>query len=658
MMDQTYAPPLRRKLTVSRRSVFPGVLLLLCIGAFLAPGAPFIIDGGIYTDMAKAMAERGAFDIGGNGGVDGAPALTKFLTDPRNGFVYPQYPSGYAVIAAPFYMAFGIHGLMLMNALSFGACLFMTFRLAERFYDARIGAYAAAIFAVATFAPVYVFPVWPHMLALVFWLAAFTFAAQAEDIKDRKAFYIRLLLAGAAIGAGINIRIDIFLAAIALFVWLRCFARPEDRLAPLALAVGAAPGLLLAAWFNAVKFGAFMPFSYNSTGGGGTDISRYTVILAVAGAVMAALWAFNARKIFLKARSAYGVLPLTAGLAGALALALLIEPLRDLVWRMTRGVYVLVVNLQAHGAYYQEGVERNEFGQLLFWDYPKKALLQSLPYLPLIALPVFHALRRKNTSRVALCLLAIAAPVAFYALNEWHGGGSYNMRYFTPALPFIATLSAAALGELMGKGGGAPERQTLLIIVAIAAFAYFGMQELAQSSPRLLAPASLYPQWLIAGLLALAIGIYLYTEKYARLALHAGLAALAYAGALNLYEEIGHEKAREEQRVIARDASAPIPEGALVLTQLPILLMPAEARGAFVMVGTEKTADQAAQAAAAFLAAGRCVYFHNPAQVRLIAPRLAAPVSEDPLWAPSRRYGEDPRLAFFTFESQREACAF
>ncbi len=197
--------------------------------------------------MARSVAENAALHIGANGGVDGAPALTKALTKAKDGLVYPQYPSGYALLAAPFYKAFGVHGLMLVNALSFAACMFLTFRLAERFYNARVAAYAAAIFALATFAPTYAFAIWPHMIALLFWLAGFYLAVAAADAPNRKSRYLRLLFAGLAIGAGINIRIDVFLAAIAIFLWLRAFARPDDRLAPLALIVGAVPGLLLAA---------------------------------------------------------------------------------------------------------------------------------------------------------------------------------------------------------------------------------------------------------------------------------------------------------------------------------------------------------------------------------------------------------------------------
>ena len=372
---------------------------------------------------------------------------------------------------------------------------------------------------------------------------------------------------------------------------------------------------------------------------------------------MTALWVFNVNQVFARARRTIGVKTAAVALALALCAALLATPLRDICWRIAKGAYVLVVNLQAHSAYYQEGVERNQFGQLLFWGYPKKALIQSLPYLPLIGLPAFHFFRGKNVSAVALCLLAIAAPIAFYSLNEWHGGGSYNMRYFMPALPFIAILSAAGLAELTRRAG-APSRAALMAVVVAAAGSYLLMQEIAHGSERLLAPASLYPQWAIAAVLTVSVAYYLRTKSGSRFALIASLCALAYGAAINLYEEAGHEKTRAEQLALSRDASRPIAAGSLILTTTPLVLRPAEANGAFVMAASKSTAPEAVQAADAFMQAGRCVYIHNPAARDLLTDRQHAAINPDPSWAPSRRFERDPRLAFYIFEDQEARCAF
>jgi hypothetical protein len=44
-----------------------------------------------------------------------------------------------------------------------------------------------------------------------------------------------------------------------------------------------------------------------------------------------------------------------------------------------------------------------------------------------------------------LCIMSL---FSFFALNQWHGGFSNNMRYFLPALPFLALLAAEAWRQI------------------------------------------------------------------------------------------------------------------------------------------------------------------------------------------------------------------
>ena len=634
---------------------FAAVAIVLAAGAFLAPGAPFIIDGGVYYDMARAMAENGALATAADSGVPGAPPLVRLLSVVHDGAVYPQYPSGYAFIAAPLYAAFGVHGLMLMNALGFALSIWLTYFIALRFYGAGVARWAAGVFAAATFAPTYAFGIWPHHLSLAFWLGAVACAVIANDAPGKRAFYGMLAASGLLIGAGFNIRIDVFLAALAVFFWLRLFARPQDRLAPLALLAGMTPGLLAASLLNYEKFGALLPLSYGASKGM-ASLGIYLPIAAAAGAACAAMWALNvpalASACFSKTRR-----PWALAASGLVIAAVAVSPLGDMLWRMIKGVYVLVVNLQAHDAYYQAGVERNEYGQLLFWGYPKKALIQSLPWMALVALPAAAAFRLRRFSALGLCALCVAAPICFYALNQWHGGGSYSMRYFLPATPFLAVLAAAGLRELVGDRPVA--RQTLLAAMAGASVLYLGLAEIGKASDRFLTPASLYPQWLIAAALVGAIGFYLARggDRARAAALHLAIFALAYAATVNLYEEIVHERTRAEQSAIANDISAPLREGSLVVTPMPILLIPAEAGGVSVAAPTTHTAAAAAQAAEAFAAAGRCVYFHNSYARDLVAPHLTRGIDPSAFWAASLRFSGDPRLAFFTFADAAD-CRF
>ena len=657
-MDQTLnltAPAATPKLSAKAGLVLLSVFLVL--GAFLAPSAPFIIDGGIYYDMARMMADEGSLAIAGNGGVEGAAPLTKHLAHAYNGAVYPQYPGGYALLAAPFYKLFGIHGLMLMNALSTLASLWLTYAIAAQLFDRRIAAWAAGILGVATFVPTYMFGVWPHMVALTFWLGATWLALCSQRAANMNASLGFLFASGLAIGAGLNIRIDLFLAAPVLFIWLRLFARPHDRLAPGFLLLGLAPGLLLSAYINLIKFGAFTPLSYGYEAGAGS-ISRYLPILVGGGAFLAAVWVINIPAAGARAVKHFGLSRVMVAFSLLSALALLV--VGGFMGKALYGAYVLVLNLQDHNAYHQVGVERNEYGQLLFWGYPKKALIQSVPYLPLVFTPLYYFFRGKHIAEFSLCFLAVAAPISFYALSQWHGGGSYNMRYFMPALPFIAILSAWSITKFVDVSGGV-KREQLLLFGFIAGAIYLLMQEAGQAAPALFAPAALYPQWLIAAGVMAGIVAFIArpaSARIAKLALGAALLALGYAAAINISEEIGHEKTRAEQRAMARDISAPIPRGALIVTQSPLMFIPAERAGAFMMVPSEINMSDSVQTINAFAATGRCVYFHNSLSRNLVAPHLSSPVERAPIWASSKRFDGDPRLAFFTLSSQSAVCAF
>ncbi|WDI33122.1 glycosyltransferase family 39 protein [Hyphococcus flavus] len=631
------------------------IVLLLCAGAFVAPATPFIVDGGVYYDMARALADHGKLHIAENGGIESGPPLTKFLTVAHEGTVYPQYPSGYAFIAAPFYKLLGVNGLMLMNALGFGISIWLTFAIAKRFYDRQVGQWSAVIFATASFAPTYAFGIWPHMVSLACWLGAIFCIVVAQDQGEGRKPAMLYILAGLLVGAGLNVRVDVVLAALVIFFWLRLFAKPSDRIAPVFLVLGLTPGLVFSAWLNSIKFGALTPFSYGPTGGA-DSIDRYLPVLALAAIAVVLTWLVDVSKFPDRAVKFIRRYWSPGAIAAALFI-IAITPLRELAWRTITGLYVLVFNLQAHDAYYQAGVERNEFGQLLFWGYPKKAFIQSLPWAPLIILPLFSFLRGKHVRAVSLCLLAIAAPIAFYALSHWHGGGSYSMRYFLPAVPFLAILSAWGLRSLTTKAG--PNRQTILIALVAAAALYLGLQEVGQSTERFLAPAALYPQWLIAAAVAVAVCFTLtrpYGEKPRRIASGIALFALAYGVAINLYEEIGHERTRAEQMALAEDISAPVKTDALVVTGTPLSFIPAERNGAFVMAVDEKNFEKAATAARAFLDNGRCVYIHNTYALNLIENELDFPIRRTPLWAVSRRFENDPRLAFFLPDGAESRC--
>ncbi|GJL95339.1 MAG: hypothetical protein DHS20C05_17440 [Hyphococcus sp.] len=631
--------------------------VLACVGVFLSVPMPFIIDGGIYIDMTRAMAENGALHIAADGGVDGAPPLTKFLTDPKDGLVYPQYPSGYAFLAAPFYMAFGVHGLILMNTLSAVMCAWLTYQVAKTLYTDETAKYAVIIFAAATFVPNYAFSIWPHMLSLAVSLCAIYCTVLAREEKNQNREIALMLGAGLLIGAAINIRVDTILIFPILFFWLRLFTQPTNRLAPLLLLLGMAPGLAVATYLNYIKFGVLSPLSYGPSSAGDTN-GRYIPLIIGGVGLLALLWLVNVSALARTVFDRLGARKMMVVCGGGLVIALLIGG--GFIWKILYGAYVLIINLQAHDAYYQAGVEKNEFGQLLFWGYPKKALIQSLPFLPLVILPMVAFFKGKEVTATALCLLAIAAPIVFYSMHQWHGGGSYNMRYFIPALPFITMLTAVALRTLFDKAS-APSRQTILLILFGAALLFFLMQSISNGSERLYAPAALYPQWIIASACLISILFFLWKNdsRTGSLASLIGVFAIGYSAILGFSDEASGQKARGAQLAMSEEIADVIPDRALVLTQLPILLMHAEEQGASIMVVQEENLANAAQALNAFEAAGRCVIVHNSLVARLLQTQLPPQTfAPKPVWAGAGGGEADPRLAFYLLKSQLDSCTF
>ena len=184
-----------------------------------APGA-FTIDEVVYQLMAESMAGHGRFTVSNGDDVLVSEVFGFGFMPLHAGAYTPQYPAGYALIAAPFYATFWVKGLTLLNGLSALAAVLLTHRIALRLHDDRaIAGLSAAILALATFLPNYAFAIWPHALSLAIICGAALLAVMASQAERRH----RVLLAssGLLIGLAITVRADAILPAPALFIWGR-----------------------------------------------------------------------------------------------------------------------------------------------------------------------------------------------------------------------------------------------------------------------------------------------------------------------------------------------------------------------------------------------------------------------------------------------------
>lgn len=435
----------QRSLPDAKVLALTGIAFLWAIFAgVLAVPAPLVSDDWFYLAMMDALVNHGTLFLdNGYGEFPSDTLRIRYLIPTPDGLA-PQYPSGYAFLAAPAYMLLGAHGPVMLNTLAAIATLPVIVVLGRHLFDDReLALNAALIWALGSFAFDLTVGIWPHGLATFF--AAAAFAAAAVAWKSRPNADLGFMaLAGLAAGAGIHARVDCVLVAPAIAIWiLGVHRRPYLALA--AFAVGLAPGLAAAAALNAVKFGVFSPVSYGRTGdAGATSPAAYAPLAAVALGVAAGALLLGLERV---RRFAARPAVIAGGIVVVALLVAAIAPLREIAARLIVGFYGLVIDFGQYAGS-PRGVEIFEDGSLRVHGFIKKALLQSVPYAAAILMLLPAAFTGRNRPAILGCLLSIAIFVAPFAWLSWHGNSGNSMRYFAYTLPFVAVLSAAALREI------------------------------------------------------------------------------------------------------------------------------------------------------------------------------------------------------------------
>lgn len=431
--------------------------LILVYALAIAVPSPYVNDGFVYLTMVEGLAEHGSLAFENEWTRYRSPAqlLNFFLPvgDPGGERLVAQYPSGWAFLAAPFWLAGGVRGIFLMNALLILLTLWLV-RLTARLLsgDERVALTAALIWVYATYAFDYAGAIWPHAPTLAVIAGATAMAVLARQRDDLR----WALGAGLAVGIGVHFRVDAILVAPPLMLWLLgTAARPYRTLG--AFAAGMVPGLALAVAINWAKFGIASPLSYGrDEQDGGTTLATWAPplsALAAGGAAALLLGLAPVRRAVYRPRALLGF-----GAAGLAAVAL-VPPLRELAVRTLLGGAGLVIDMQLfHDWIGQGGLEQASDGTWRAYRLAKKALLQSLPYaaaLPLIAPLLVRP--GKDRAAVALLVLVALAILAPFAMIGWWGGKANHMRYLlhlTPALAILAALTLRRIGELpQGREG-------------------------------------------------------------------------------------------------------------------------------------------------------------------------------------------------------------
>ncbi|HSF96674.1 MAG TPA: glycosyltransferase family 39 protein [Thermohalobaculum sp.] len=440
--------------------------LILAYALFVAAPNVFVIDGAVYYAMVDAMAREGSFAIWNGYEIYHSPSLDLRFTSPVDDRLMPQYPGGWAFLAAPFYLLGGIRGLFLLNALATVATIWLVrATAAELFGSRRLAVIAALVFVFATFAFDYAGAVWPHALTTL-GIATATLAAARAWRRERPGW---ALAAGLALGVAVHFRVDAILAAPAIGFWLLAATnRPWANTG--AFAAGLVPGLAAASAINFVKFGSLAPITYGRSGadGGAPDLVHYAGLLPFAVMVLALALALG----FAPVRRAVYRPAVVLGLAAVLAVICLLPPLQPHALRLLRGAGAMLVDIQAfRGVLRPDLLQELPDGTVQFLGYHKKALLQSLPWLAgcLVLAPRFL----RGPDRAGLCLLALvpAAIVVPLAWSAWLGGLANHMRYLVNLLPALSILGAVALDQLAAAQG----RSRLIALAAGAAAVLAGL---------------------------------------------------------------------------------------------------------------------------------------------------------------------------------------
>jgi len=433
-------------LSVGKYELSPVALLLsllaagwLLVGLFLAPEGLVTDDEIIYVGMIHRFATAGSFVI--ENGFDVVPAESLRLTFLRPGphGLVPQYPGGFAVLAAPFYLAAGLQGIIFLNTLATVLTLWLTYRIARALFDdEELALTAALVFGLATFAVDYAFAVWPHATANLFVAAGIYGAVMAVYGNTSSSRWSAL--AGVMIGLGVMVRADVILAAPVLLGWLFINLKSPGR-PLLAVTMTLVVGLALSAWLNYLKFGVFNPITYGIGMGAksAVELDGYSQYLPFAIVVGLMVLSLRWRRMQRLVKGKTGLITL----AVVVVLSAVIPTSRELILKFLNGFYALVIDLRHLAAIdTHPRIERVGGEFYAYYGMLKKSLLESLPYLALSVFAVIGMFRSKRRAAYALCLVLPLVWVTPFLLREWIGGRANNLRYFSPMLPMLAILGA------------------------------------------------------------------------------------------------------------------------------------------------------------------------------------------------------------------------
>lgn len=448
-----------------------GLVHVLVTLFFIVPGY-LLIDEVIYHWMSLGLARGEGFEIWN--GYNEFPSLELYhqFIPPRGGRLVSQYPYLFTILAYPLNRVFGFLGLFILNSISFVGVVAFCFLTARKlFRDEDLALNACLILVGATFAWEYSQAAWPHAAAMLFISGAFYLCVSSYFDERRREALIKAAAAGLIAGFGPAVRMDSILVFPAILMPF-LFARPWRPLEALAVCLGSIPGLVALAAMNYMKFGQFTPLSY-----GHKEALPVALLVCGVGPVLAA-WVLT-RSFCADFVHRRRIAMLLAAVIAAVALAL-IPQTRTVLEKVATSAYVSVIDIRSLDSNLtRPAMTRSSGGGVVYLGAQKKALLQSLPFLAMLLIPVLRIAREdKDMPSLAMLFVMPLTMIAYYSYTffdqgAFEGGLCINYRYYLPILPFLAILCAYSVKEIAIRWGEPLDIRVAGVLACVTAAGYF-----------------------------------------------------------------------------------------------------------------------------------------------------------------------------------------
>lgn len=372
---------------------------------YVVPG-PLLIDEIIYHWSARDFTASGQLSVWNGYEERPSPELIHPFLSSHSGKLYAQYPMFFVFLAATFYKVWGYYGLFILNSIAFlitlGLCLATARRL---FDDVDLALNSCLILVLGTFFWEYSQAAWPHMTSACFAMGALYLLVCAYMSDSKSSSVAAAAGAGILAGMGLGMRYDSIFVIPALLMPLFVSKRP--RVAEVsAFSLATLPPLLLCAYINYLRFGVFSPVADGHI----TQAPGYILTYPLVAIPLA--WCSSRLRIMDLAIK-HKTICLVAAF-GALVVAMLIPTVRAALANWLHYANINVIDMTAFDAnIIRPAMSRSPGGGVVYIGAQKKALLQSMPFLALLVVPIINLLRNDKDAPKLFMLMAI--PITYIA---------------------------------------------------------------------------------------------------------------------------------------------------------------------------------------------------------------------------------------------------